>query len=184
VFVVGARAARSGRVGSLEQRAFRVVNRLPREAFVPVWLVMQLGSLGGVLLLGAAATSSGRPSLGRRLAVAGSLTWAGAKVVKYSVRRDRPAAVMDAARILGRAPSGLGYPSGHAAVAATLATVAMPELEPSWRVATWTTALAVGPARAYVGAHLPLDVVGGVAFGIAAGTVFRLLTSAIRPRPG
>jgi membrane-associated phospholipid phosphatase len=36
-------------------------------------------------------------------------------------------------------------------------------------------------ARVYVGAHLPLDVVGGAALGLAAGTGVRLLFG--RPAP-
>jgi membrane-associated phospholipid phosphatase len=37
----------------------------------------------------------------------------------------------------------------------------------------WAAALAVGPTRSYVGAHLPLDIVGGAALGVAIGTLGR-----------
>jgi membrane-associated phospholipid phosphatase len=41
------------------------------------------------------------------------------------------------------------------------------------RPVAWSTAATVGAARVYVGAHLPLDVVGGAALGVAAGSAAR-----------
>ena len=168
-FVVGAAAARRPGISAAEARCFSTVNALPRWPFPAVWLVMQLGSLSGPMIVGALAARAGRPALGRRVAVTGAATWAGAKLVKHTVRRGRPA-TLSAARILGREQSGLGYPSGHAAVAAAIATVVAPTLPAGWRRWVWGAALSVGPARMYVGAHLPLDVAGGVAFGIAAAS--------------
>jgi undecaprenyl-diphosphatase len=172
-FAAGARVAHSGQVSGLELRIFRAFNRLPSAVHVPVWVVMQLGSLTGPLAVGATAAALGRRPLGLRLAAAGAGTWAAAKLVKRFVRRGRPHATVDVARVLGRAQSGLGYPSGHAAVATTLAVVALPEIDPAWRPVAVAAALAVGPARMYVGAHLPLDVAGGIAFGVAAGILSR-----------
>jgi undecaprenyl-diphosphatase len=174
-FVAGGWLARRPGVTRLERRWFRAVNRLPASLHPPVWAVMQLGSLGGVAAVAGAAHRSGRPVLARRLAVAGTATWVGAKLVKRFVGRGRPAGVLDAARVLGREQTGLGYPSGHAAVAASLATVVAPELPLPWRRAAWAVAAVVGPTRMYVGAHLPLDVVGGIAFGMAAGAVARAI---------
>lgn len=172
-FVAGAVAARSPEVTRAEQRWFRAVNDLPSSAFPAVWGMLQLGSLGGALGTGAAAAALGRPDLGRRLAATGAATWVTAKVVKRAVRRGRPDATLTAARVLGRPQVGLGYPSGHAAVAASLAAVAAPALPTRQRRALWTVALLVGPARLYIGAHLPLDAVGGVGLGLAAGATVR-----------
>jgi membrane-associated phospholipid phosphatase len=173
VFLAGAHAARTAGVSAFEQRAFRAVNNLPSSLHVPVWALMQLGSLGGALGAGAAVAALGRRPLGLRLAIAGATTWAAAKVAKQFVQRGRPEATLEEARVLGRAQSGLGYPSGHAAVAATLAVVAARELGAPWRPVVLGTALAVGPTRVYVGAHLPLDIVGGAAFGVAVGILSR-----------
>ncbi|MGH9085501.1 MAG: phosphatase PAP2 family protein [Acidimicrobiales bacterium] len=169
-FVAGAWAARRGEVTATEARWFARLNGLPSGAFAPVWTVMQLGSLGGSVGLGLAVAASGRRRLGSTLALTAAATWAGAKVVKPGIQRGRPNGLVGGARVLGREQAGLGYPSGHAAVASALAAVAAPHLTSTQRLAAWATAGAVALARIYVGAHLPLDVIGGVALGTAIGT--------------
>lgn len=182
VFAAAAAAARRPGVARFEQRCFAGVNLLPAAAYPPAWLVMQLGSLGGVAVVSSAAASSGQRPLARRLAVAGTVTWVGARVAKRPVRRARPAVALGTARILGQEQRGLGFPSGHAAVAAALFTVAAPELSETGRRAGLLAALAVGLTRLYVGAHLPLDVVGGFAGGAAVGAALRSPSSSTPSR--
>jgi undecaprenyl-diphosphatase len=134
---------------------------------------MQLGNLAGPLLVGAVLRAAGQRRLATRAAVVGAFTWVAAKAVKPAARRGRPAVSFPATRVLGQEQAGLGYPSGHSAVSAATASVVVPHLPRRWRPLAWTVALAVGPMRAYVGAHLPLDVVGGVALGVAIGTAAR-----------
>ena len=121
---------------------------------------MQLGSLGGPLAVGAALALAGERRHGARVAAVGAFAWAAAKAVKPLVRRGRPAHTVDVARVLGRTQAGLGYPSGHAAVAAATTALVAPRLPRPWGAVAWAWGLAVGPLRTYVGAHLPLDVVG------------------------
>jgi undecaprenyl-diphosphatase len=54
-------------------------------------------------------------------------------------------------------------------VAAALAIVVWPHLPRRGRMALVVLVLAVGLLRLYVGAHLPLDVSGGVGLGLAVG---------------
>ena len=69
----------------------------------------------------------------------------------------------------GKQQTGLGFPSGHAAVAAAMMTAASPYLSPPARIAGWTVVCLVAAARMYVGAHLPLDAAGGLFLGWTAG---------------
>jgi membrane-associated phospholipid phosphatase len=98
-----------------------------------------------------------------------------AKVVKHFVQRGRPSGLLEDVVVRGAAPHGLGFVSGHIAVVTALAVVAWPWL-PRW--GRWVVAVAVAVvflARMYVGAHLPLDMVGGAALGLAVGFTARLL---------
>jgi glycosyltransferase 2 family protein len=175
VFAICARAARAKPVSDNEIAAFEAINGLPEAFFRPTWVVMQTGSLAGVFAAAGLAAFGRRPATAIRLASIGTAVWAGAKVTKHFVKRGRPAATLASCRELGRPQSGLGYPSGHAAVAATLATIITPLLPPRWRAVAWVVAVSTGVSRIYVGAHLPLDVVGGFAGGMAAGSAARRL---------
>jgi membrane-associated phospholipid phosphatase len=150
---------------------FRQVNTLPDRLHPPVWAVMQAGSLGAVGAAAAAAWAARRHATAVGLGATGFTMWAGAKVVKRGVRRGRPRAHVPSVNIRGAEARGLGFPSGHAAVSFALATVAAPALPRAARPVPWAVALAASTARMYVGAHLPLDVLGGAALGVAAGAL-------------
>ena len=162
------------RVDPLEADAFRLVNDLPSVPFTVVWVPMQLGNLLVVPAAVLAALAFRRWRLAAGLALAGAGVYALAKVVKRFVERGRPSDVLDQVVVRGAAPHGLGFVSGHIAVVTALALVAWPWL-PRWgRWAAGVAVAAVFFARIYVGAHLPLDMVGGAALGVAVGALVRL----------
>jgi membrane-associated phospholipid phosphatase len=160
-------ALRPDSVGPVEARLFREINELPDAPAAPVWLTMQPGALGAVPTVAGVAYLSGRPALARRLLLAGAGTWALSKVVKYATARPRPDELLAGTRRRGRQQTGLGFVSGHAAVVTSLCFSALPELSPPARAAAVVTALGVAMGRMYTGAHLPLDIAGGVALGVA-----------------
>lgn len=173
--VLGAQEAGRDTMRAAEVRCFTGLNATSDRALRPVWLVMQLGSLGGSLATGGVVVVAGQPRLGRRLAIVGTLGWLGSKVVKPVANRGRPATLLGTARIRGREQTGLGYPSGHAAVAVGMAAAAVSIVPPALRAPLWLSAVGVGAARVYVGAHLPLDVLGGMALGLASERTLRFL---------
>jgi undecaprenyl-diphosphatase len=130
---------------------------------------MQLGAFGAAPAAAGAAWLAGDRDLAARLLASGAGTWALAKLVKQVVRRPRPAALLSGTRCRGRPAAGLGYPSGHAGVAAALGAAAFPRLGPGGRAVILAAVPAVGLTRMYTGAHLPLDIAGGTALGLAVG---------------
>jgi uncharacterized protein (TIRG00374 family) len=173
------------RIGVRETDVFRVINdlALPGWTWPGVWLVMQLGVIGAVPLVVGLALLTRRWRLALYAALAGGTIYLVAKVVKEFVQRGRPQTLLDGVHILGEPARGLGYVSGHSAVAVALATVASPFLGRRARRVAWVLAGCVCVARIYVGAHLPFDVLGGAALGWAAGALVLLVFGAPTGQP-
>jgi membrane-associated phospholipid phosphatase len=171
---------RSDSVGTVETNVFRLVNEFPLPTwFYPVvWTLMQFGNIASVPATAVAAGVARRWRLALDFAVAGGAIYLLAKVVKTLVERGRPQTLLENVHILGEPARGLGYVSGHSAVAIALATVAAPYLGRRARRWVWAAAISVCVFRVYVGAHLPLDVVGGMALGWGAGGAAHLILGA------
>lgn len=175
VTVVTALSARRRRVGDCETRVFLAVNGLPDALYLPAWVIMQLGTLGAAPTAAGAALVAHDRGLAGRLLAGGTSTWVLSKLVKQLVRRPRPAALVSGTHSRGREASGLGYLSGHAGVAVALGTAAFHHLNPAARAVVMAVVPIVGLSRIYVGAHLPLDVAGGAALGLAADGAIALI---------
>jgi membrane-associated phospholipid phosphatase len=173
-----ARLARANAVGDSEERFFRRFNDAPDELHVPAWVIMQSGSLAGVFVAAAELGRRHRPRTAAAAAVAGTAVWAGVKLIKPLVGRGRPEHHLDSVSVRGQAQSGLGYPSGHAAVALTLALIAPRAATLPSRAAVMAFGGVIGSTRMYVGAHLPLDVAGGLAIGLLAGQATKSVLAA------
>ena len=176
------RVIRDDRIGPIETLVFRTVNDLPDRLYPPGWLVMQAGNAWAGPVAGAIAWRAGRRQLAARLVLSGLSTWALAKVVKRIYHRPRPHGLLADVRFRGPEPSGLGYVSGHAGIAVAIGTALLPEFGTAGRVVTATVAPTVGLCRIYVGAHLPLDVLGGAVLGLAVDAAASQLLQARRER--
>lgn len=161
-------------VPGAEATAFRVLNGTTVLPFILVWPVMQLGNLLVVPAAALFAAAIRRWRLAGELLVAGAGTYLLAKTVKGIVPRGRPDGLLADVVIRGAEAHGRGFISGHAAVLATLAAVAWPWLGRRGRIAAVVLVAVVALTRLYVGAHLPLDVVGGVGLGLAVAGLVRL----------
>ena len=181
-FLTFAQLARRGKVSAGEEAAFRAFNDMSPALRIPIWTGMQAGSLAAVGVASAAAWPKDRRT-SATLAGAGTAAWALAKLTKRFVRRGRPAQHLEDVQIHGSAQRGLGFPSGHSAVATTLALVASPVLPPAARRAAWVGVGVVAAGRQYVGAHLPFDIVGGFALGVMCGTAGRAASRSVGKKP-
>jgi membrane-associated phospholipid phosphatase len=175
LLVLAALPADAGRVPDAEAAVFRVVNGTTVLPFVLVWPVMQLGNALIIPATTAIAAALRRWRLAGELLLAGTATYLLAKVVKGVVSRGRPEGLLADVVIRGAEAHGRGFISGHAATVTALATVAWPWLGPRERIVVAVLVVVVCLTRVYVGAHLPLDVVGGAGLGLAVGGLVRLL---------
>jgi membrane-associated phospholipid phosphatase len=129
--------------------------------------IMQLGTLGGPFLVAAGILVFRRDWwLAGAAAVSGLLAWFGAKGVKRIFERSRPIEFLPDIIVREGDGTGLGFVSGHSAVAATAAVFAMVALPGRWRIVPPVLAATVGIARMVHGVHLPADVVGGWSLGV------------------
>jgi undecaprenyl-diphosphatase len=182
VLGIGFLIAQRGQITLIERDLFRIVNDLPPLVLPAVWLVMQLGNVVAVAALTVVAALFRKFRMARDLLLSGGLAYLAADLVKGVVRRERPIG-LPVGDVLNEQVTGLGFISGHSAVAAALATAAAPYLSRRPRRALWGLAWTVGLARIYVGAHLPLVVLGGVGAGWAIGSLVHWMFGVPRWEP-
>jgi len=158
--------ARPGRVGPHEERLFRRLNSSAGPAEPAIWSVMQMGNgLASVVAPIYVRARGGSWPAAARVGLAGAGGWQLAKAVKRGIPRERPARLLGGVALRDGDPEGRGFVSGHATVAMSVALAAAPVLSPAEGAALFVAALVVAGARVHVGAHLPLDVLGGLALG-------------------
>jgi membrane-associated phospholipid phosphatase len=157
---------------------FHVVNGWPATTGDALWAnLTELGEATAVLALAA-------PLVGRRprvlwaavLAAAASLLLSQPAKRLLAVARPARALGADAIHIIGPKLSSHSFPSGHATTAFTAAALAFALVRNRWaRAALLLVAGLVATSRVAVGAHWPLDVLGGVALGWIGGCIGLLL---------
>jgi glycosyltransferase 2 family protein len=183
ILLVCTATVRHNHVGVLEEDLFRLANDLPPALYPAFWLVMQGGNVLAVGVASVVVAATRRFWLAANLAITGIGVWLAARWIKELVGRGRPEALLEDVHIRGGQDSGLGFVSGHAAVAVAIATLVAPYLGRRARWVAVVVAVLVCISRLYVGVHLPLDVVGGAALGWAAGSLVHLLLGAPGGRP-
>ncbi len=182
VAVVAGVVASSGTVADWEASIFHAINDLPDWLYRPMWVFQLAG-----LLLVPVVVAIGAAVFRRWRLVAALIVFVPLKlfvekaIVKQLVERERPGTTICGApddfdptcgNFRGDVPlEGLSFVSGHAIIAWGVAVLLWPVLPGRWKLVPVAIAVLNAVARVYLGAHNPLDVIGGGAIGIAIGAV-------------
>ena len=120
---------------------------------------------------------------------AGTIAFVVAELLAHATKRltdePRPLALIPGLDTHGYPgePHGLSYPSAHTAVAAGLVTALWPWLSLPQRIVGAVVVVLVMLNRLYIGAHWPVDLLGGVAVGVTAAAVAWLVARRWPVRP-
>ena len=184
VFAICAVVAADGRVGPIERAAFRAVNGLPEWLYGSMLAFQYLGVLAMPLVVAVGALAFRRWRLAAALVLVVPLKLALERVVKLLVQRERPGTTVPDAILRGVHPAGLSFVSGHAIITFAIAGLLALVLPRRWAVLGFVLASLNAVARVYLGAHNPLDVVGGAAVGLAIAAALDLVLDVARDRGG
>jgi membrane-associated phospholipid phosphatase len=184
VFAACAVVVANGRVGPVERAVFHAVNGLPDWLYGPMLLFQYLGVLAMPLVVAAAALAFRRWRLTAALVLVVPLKLALERVAKLLVERERPGATVADAILRGVPSAGLSFTSGHAIITFAIAGLLVLVLPRRWGIVAFVLATCNAVARVYLGAHNPLDVVGGAAIGLAIAAVLDLIFDVARDRGG
>jgi membrane-associated phospholipid phosphatase len=182
VFAGCALLVADGRVGPIERAAFHAVNGLPDWLYGPMLVFQYLGVLAMPLLVAAGALVVRRWRLAAALVLVVLLKLALERAVKLLVQRERPGTTVPDAVLRGVHSAGLSFVSGHAIITFAIAGLLGLVLPRRWAVVAFVLATCNAVARVYLGAHNPLDVVGGAAVGLAIAAVLDLVFDVARDR--
>jgi membrane-associated phospholipid phosphatase len=154
--------------------AFAVVNPLFRP--IPLTLLSAAFIAWVVLTAGRAGV---RLEILRALVVALGLAEVMAQIMKRLADQPRPLAVIDGLDTHGYPvePQGNAYPSAHTALLVAAVCALWPWMRWPQRAVGVAVAVLVACNRIYIGAHWPVDVVGGFAIGMFAGAITWLVAT-------
>jgi glycosyltransferase 2 family protein len=172
LFTASAIIVSDDKMATWEKLVFNAVYGLPNGLNPVFQLLNQLGNITVLLALAIIMLFKKHYSIVIRMLMAGLLAEILAHIGKGLVGRPRPIEYI--ADLILRDPTyGVGFPSGHTAVATAVALACWQYLPKGYKWITPVWIIGVAMSRMYVGVHAPMDLVGGFAIGWASYALFK-----------
>ncbi len=158
------------------QRLFSIINGANFSTTDHIWLSFTTVGDGFILgiILGALIVVNPRiPAMGIILMILGAIL---VQSLKHLVPTIRPFLVIPGAHIVGPLLKYGSFPSGHTADAfsAAFTLISFTDSKPT-RIWILLVAVMIALSRIFVGAHFPLDIVGGICCSLVALIIYLLL---------
>lgn len=172
LFVASAILVSDDQMAEWEKIVFNAVYGLP-NGFTPIFIALtQLGNITILMALSVIMLIKKHYTIVIRMLMAGLLAEILAHIGKGFVGRPRPVEYI--ADLVLRDPTyGVGFPSGHTAVATAIALVCWQYLPKGYKWVAPAWIIGVALSRIYLGVHAPMDLVGGFAIGWACYALFK-----------
>lgn len=181
VLVVTIWAAVSRRAFGWEASSFSFVNNWSNNLRPFFLTVTQLGNYWALFMVTLGALAFKKYRLALRVFGNGTLAFLVTELyLKHVVQRLRPEFLLPNVQVREYQPSHYGFPSAHVAVATAIAVTLWLILPKNWRWICVLWIVFVGLSRMYLGMHLPLDVLGGAAVGLAVVSGTKLVHGKLR----
>lgn len=162
---------------TLEVKILRPLYDLPTFIGPAAYVMTQFGSIFAVGIVGFIMFFWRSKKFALEIMASAATAYYLAGTIKVFVGRPRPSGIVEGIAQRYERAAGLGFPSGHTAVATALVTTLwfVTPKRYHWLLVLWV--MCVGFSRMYLGLHAPLDIVGGACVGLVSGTVFQFLST-------
>lgn len=179
VFIAATVLAGKGTATGWEYSWFMTINEWPERWYYPMVIITALGSGWMAAASIVVAFFARFYRLAWRLALSIMTAVVIVAAAKHFVDRERPEGLFDS--LHERAVElGMGFPSWHATAITVIMLTLLPYLHGKWRLLVPLLIVAVSLSRLYLGVHIPLDIIGGMALGTAIVASIRILPQHIR----
>lgn len=179
VFIAAASVAYHGQPAGWEYTWLKAVNDLPNSWKIAAVIITYFGSGWAIAAAVVVAFFLRLYRLAWRLTLSVGLALGLGYLAKAVVDRGRPEAFFTNLHFRAH-ETGMGFPSLHTVAATVIALTFLPYIHKQWRWLVPAMILGVGLSRLYLGVHLPLDVIGGMALGTIVVALCRVLPQPLR----
>jgi HAD superfamily phosphatase (TIGR01668 family) len=163
-------------VSDFETALFRSGNELPSWLFYLFSLFAFFGSIVFVILITVFSVVKRRYEAGFKFFVAGITAYFVSYGINLLELRNSSSIPLSDVNVRETVLNTYGFPSINVAIATALAIIAYQYVPKQYRRVITILVLLVALSQMYLGTHLPLDLIGGYAVGLAVGSAVCLVT--------